>query len=60
MEVEGVPIQGIIDIGPDIINTLSGPAFPETVTKSNLKKQDFQLADRKACTYNQQPLHLDG
>lgn len=60
MVVKGLPVQGIIDTGLDIITTLSGPAFPETITKNNLEKQDFQLADRKACTFNQQPLHLDG
>ena len=59
MQIEGVPVWGIIDTGSDI-TILSGSAFQEIVTRSNLKKQDFKPADRKACTYGRQPLHLDG
>ena len=59
VQIEGVLVRGIIDTGSDI-TILSGSAFQEIVTRSNLKKQDFKPADRKASTYGQQPLHLDG
>ena len=59
VQIEGVPVRGIIDTGSDI-TILSGSAFQEIVTRRNLKMQDFKPADRKASTYGQQPLHLDG
>ena len=59
VKIEGVPVRGILATGSDI-TILSGSAFREIVTRSNLKKQDFKPADRKVSTYGQQPLHLDG
>ena len=64
VQIKDVPVQGIIDTGSDI-TILSGPDFQETVTKTTLKSKTLSLligksAGRKACTYGQQPLHLDG
>ena len=59
VQMEGVPIRGIIDTGSDI-TILSGSAFQEIATISNLKREQFKPADRKACTYGHHPLNLDG
>ena len=37
VQIESVPVRGIIDTGSDITN-LSGSAFQEIVTRSKLKK----------------------
>ena len=59
VQIENVPVRGIIDTGSDI-TILSGIAFQKIVTMSNLKKEHFKPADRKACTYGHHPLNLDG
>ena len=59
IQMEGVPIRGIIDTRSDI-TILSGSAFQEIATINNLKKEQFKPADRKACTYGHHPLNLDG
>ena len=59
VQIENVPVRGIIDTGSDI-TILSGTAFQKIVTMSNLKKEHFKPADRKACTYGHHPLNLDG
>ena len=59
VQIEGVSIREIIDTVSNI-TILSGSAFQEIVTISNLKREQFKLADRKACMYGHHPLNLDG
>jgi len=60
VQIEGVPIRGIVDTGSDI-TILSGPAFREIVNISKVpKKEQFKPANRKAYTYGHHPLSLDG
>ena len=60
VQIEGVPIRGIVDTGSDI-TILNGPAFREIVNKSKVpKKEQFKPANRKAYTYGHHPLSLDG
>ena len=59
VQIEGVPIRGIVDTGSDI-TILSGPAFQKIVTMSKApNKEHFKPADRKACTYGHHPSSLD-
>ena len=59
VQIEGLPIRGIIDTGSDI-TILSGTAFQEIVTACGIKREQFKPPDRTACIYGHQPLKLDG
>ena len=60
VQIEGVPIRGIVDTGSDI-TILNGHAFWEIVNISKVpKREQFKPANRKACTYGHHPLSLDG
>ena len=60
VQIEVLPIRGIIDTGSDII-ILSGTAFQEIVTACGIKREQFKPPDRTVCTYGHQPpLKLDG
>ena len=59
VQIEGVPIRGIVDTGSDI-TILSRTAFKEIATACSLKKEQFKPPDRTACTYGHHPLKLDG
>ena len=59
VQIEGLPIRGIIDTGSDI-TILSGTAFQEIVTACGIKREQFKPPDRTTCTYRHQPLKLDG
>ena len=58
VQIEVLPIRGIIDTGSDI-TILSGTAFQEIVTACGIKREQFKPPDRTVCTYGHQPL-LDG
>ena len=48
MQIEGVPIRGIVDTGSNI-TILSGPAFQEIVTMSKApKKEHFKPSQQKS------------
>ena len=59
VQIEGLPIRGIIDTGSDI-TILSGNALQEIVTACGIKREQFKPPDRTACTYGYQLLKLDG
>ena len=60
VNIEGVPITGIIDTGSDI-TILRGDAFYSIVSKSDLNVHNLKAAEQvKACTYDQTPISLDG
>ena len=59
VQIEGLPIRGIIDTGSDI-TILSGTAFQEIVTVCGIKREQFKPPDTTACSYGHQPLKLDG
>ena len=59
VQIEGLPIRGIIDTGSDI-TILSGTAFQEIVTACGIKREQFKPPDTTACSYGHQPLKLDG
>ena len=60
VQIEGVPIRGIVDTGSDI-TILNGSAFWEIVNMSKVpNREQFKPANRKAYTYGHHPLSLDG
>ena len=60
VQIEGVPIRGIVDTSSDI-TIITGPAFREIVNISKVpKRKQFKPAKRKAYTYGHHPLSLDG
>ena len=59
VQIEGLPIRGIIDTGSDI-TILSGTAFQEIVTACGIKREQFKPPDTTTCSYGHQPLKLDG
>ena len=59
VNVEGVPVTGIIDTGLDI-TIISGDMFKIVIAKAGSKKEEFKTADKQAFTYNKQRITLDG
>ena len=60
VNVEGIPITGVIDTGSDI-TILRGDVFYQIVSDSDLDVLDLKPAEQvKACTYDRKPIHLDG
>jgi len=59
VQIEGVPIRGIVDTGSDI-TVLNRAAFQGIATACGLKREQFKPPDRTACTYGHQLLKWDG
>ena len=59
VNIEGVPVTGIIDMGSDI-TIISGDMFKTVIAKAGLKKEEFKTVDKQAFTYNKQSITLDG
>ena len=59
VEVQGVPMFGILDTGADI--TIMGSAlFKKVAAAAKLRKRDFKKPDRSPQGYDGQPFTLDG
>ena len=59
MQVQGVPISGIIDTGADI-TIMGGKLFKKVAAVARLKKRDFRKPDRVPCTYDRKEFQLLG
>ena len=59
VQVQGVPMFGIIDSGADI-TIIGGGLFRKVATVARLKKKDLKKPDRTPRTYDQRPFQLDG
>ena len=59
VNIEGVPVTGIIDTGSDI-TIISEDTFKIVIAKAGLKKEEFKTVDKQAFTYNKQQISLDG
>ena len=59
VEIEGVPVTGIIDTGSDI-TIISGELFKNIVDAAQLSSETFKPANKQACAYSGQPISLDG
>ena len=58
VEIEGVPVTGIIDTGSDI-TIISGELFENIVDAVQLSSETFKPANKQACAYNGQTISLD-
>ena len=58
VNIEGVPVTGIIDTGSDI-TIISGDMFKTVIAKARLKKEEFKTIDKQVLTYNKQLITLD-
>ena len=56
--VEGAPIVGLIDTGPDI-TIMRGDQFYDMVKQANLNKHHLKPTEQRACAYDQKPITLD-
>jgi len=54
VQIEGVPVRGIIDTGLDF-SILNGSVCWEITATCGLKKEQFKSANQKACTYGHHP-----
>ena len=59
VNIEGVPVTGIIDTGSDI-TIIGGDMLKTVIAKAGLKKEEFKTVDKQAFTYNKQHITLDG
>ena len=59
VNVQGVPVFGLIDSGADI-TILGGTMFKKVATTARLHKKNFKPVDKVACSYDQRPFRLDG
>ena len=61
VNMEGVPVTGIIDTGSDI-NSISKDMFKTVIPKAGLKKEEFKTVhvDKQAFTYNKQCITFHG
>ena len=59
VEVQGVPMYGIVDTGADI-TIIGGNMFRKVAAVARLKKKNFRKADKTPRNYDQQPFSLDG
>ena len=56
--VQGVPMNGVVDAGADII--INGPMFKRVAAVARLRKRDFKSPDKTPHAYGQKPFKLDG
>ena len=59
VEIEGVPVRGVVDTGSDI-TIIGGHLFKHVATTARLRKRQFKPPDRLPRAYNHQPFRLDG
>ena len=59
IEVEGVPMFGIIDTGADI-TIMGGTMFRKVASAAKLRKSDFKRPDKQPKTYDQRTFILNG
>ena len=59
VQIQGVPVCGIIDSGADI-TIIGGSLFKRVATVARLRQRDFKAADKTPRTYDQRPFTLDG
>ena len=59
VQVEGVPVYGLIDTGADI-TIIGGNLFKKVAAVARLKKKNFQPADKIAHNYDGKPFQLHG
>ena len=59
VEVQGIPMYGIVDSGADI-TIIGGALFKRVTTIAQLRKRDFKPPDKTPKTYDQQSFKLDG
>ena len=59
IQLQGVPVYGIIDSGADI-SIIGGDLLRCVASAAHLKKHDFKSADKFPRTYDQKPFSLDG
>lgn len=59
VELQGVPVYGLVDNGADI-SIIGGSLFRKVATVARLKKRNFKTADRTPRTYDLRPFRLDG
>lgn len=59
VQIQGVPMYGIIDSGADI-TIIGGDLFRKVATTARLKKKDMKQPDKTPRTYDQKVFLLDG
>ena len=59
VSVQGVPANGVIDVGADI-TIMGGELFARVAAAARLRKKDFCKSDKTPRTYVREPFHLDG
>ena len=59
IQIEGVPVTGLIDTGSDI-TIIRGDLFYHVIGKAGIQANRLQSPAHKACTYDQKPITLDG
>ena len=59
VQLQGVPVYGLIDSGADI-SIIGGSLFKKVATTARLKKRNFRKPDKVPRTYDQKPFQLDG
>ena len=59
VQIQGVPVYGIIDSGADI-TIIGGGLFRKVAAAAKLRKRDLKKPDKMPCTYDHQPFTLDG
>ena len=59
VNVQGVPIDGVVDGGADI-SIMGGEMFKRVAAVSKLRKKDFKPSDMTPHNYDQHPFHLYG
>ena len=58
VEIEGVPVKGLVDTGSDM-TIIGGQLFKHVAVTARLRKKQFKPPDKSPRTYNHQPFHLD-
>ena len=59
VEVQGVPMYGIVDSGANI-TIIGGQMFKKVATVTKLKRRDFKVAYKQLRNYDQKPFELHG
>ena len=59
MEIEGVPVMGVVDSGADI-EIIGGELFRRVAAVAKLRRKTLKKANKVPKTYDQRPFTLDG
>ena len=59
VNVEGVPVTGLIDTGSGI-TIVHGDLLYHIISTAGLEASNIRSANQRACTYDQKPITLDG